>query len=81
MSEPTDTPTCTCSPIRLNDGSDRVVGTNWSRTCPDHGTDSDWYATEGKAHLDAQNQRAIEMQKKAREARKQPKGDAYRDTY
>lgn len=74
-------PTCTCSPVMTNDGSDQQVGTNWSPDCPEHGVGTEWYTTVGKAHLDAQNQRAIEMQKKAREARKQPKGDTYRDTY
>lgn len=54
---------CTCG--KMSVGESR----NWNENCPEHGLESEWYETTGKAKFKAQWDRAVEMQLLAREAR------------
>jgi hypothetical protein len=67
LAEYEDPMDCTCHPVGLN--SSEIVAYDWRPECPAHGTESEWYRTEGKAHLDASSDLAVRMQALARKAR------------
>jgi Na+-transporting NADH:ubiquinone oxidoreductase subunit NqrC len=59
-------PSCTCSRVMAGRS---VAGLNWHEDCEVHGLGTEWYNNEGKAHFEETWNRAIELQKQAREAR------------
>ena len=67
-------PGCTCRGVYLNKGERREAALYWERECPVHGVASEWYEKEGRAQIQATNQRAIDLQRQAREARQRERG-------
>ena len=63
---------CRCGRIML--GLKDSGARNWEPACPEHGLDSEWYRTEGKAHLEASTARSVELQRQARESRQRARG-------
>lgn len=59
---------CTCPEVYF--GPNPSGSKNWNPDCPEHGEDSVWYRTEGQEHYRKQSERAVEMQRLAREARR-----------
>jgi hypothetical protein len=53
----------------LDLGTVKGLSHEWRHNCPVHGTQSEWYAREGKAKLIARSQKAVEMQFAAAAAR------------
>lgn len=59
---------CTCG--RLHVGLVATNARNWNPRCAGHGTESAWYNSDAqRAARAAQNDRAIDAQQRAREAR------------
>ena len=60
--------TCTCGRIHI--GMKATNSFNWNPDCAEHGVDSDWYADpERVAKRVEDNERLIDLQRRAREAR------------
>lgn len=61
--------TCTCS--RIHVGGKPVNSFNWNPDCKEHGVGTDWYDDPDRAVQRAKdNERTIDLQRRAREARK-----------
>lgn len=61
---------CTCSELHLNGSRSGDTGAfEWRPTCEEHGLKSEWWKTTGKARQAEQNEKAKEMQARARHAR------------
>lgn len=58
---------CTCGRIQV--GTTESGPRNWNESCPEHGIDSEWYRTVGRAKFQAQRERLGTLQRQAREAR------------
>lgn len=59
---------CRCGRIRI--GMTVTEHRNWNPDCPEHGAGTEWHKGEGGDRLREQNERAVEMQRRAREARR-----------
>lgn len=60
---------CRCGRIKI--GNEVTDHRNWNPECPEHGVSSDWYRSDEQvAKRAAQRERAIELQRLAREARR-----------
>lgn len=66
---------CTCSELMLNSGKGATGMRNWSETCTEHGTESDWYRSPAQvAKRAADRERLIGLQEQARQARAAARG-------
>ncbi len=75
--KPTDNgkalPECTCGRIVI--GTTVTENRNWNPDCPEHGEKTTWFEGEGGDYLRAQVEKAIVLQRQAREARKKARGE------
>ena len=64
--------TCSCAHVKV--GMTVTESRNWNPDCPEHGTQSDWYLSpEQVAKRREQNERLVDLQRRARAARRAAK--------